>query len=195
MWTLYHLIFCGKKNFPPNFFLASEVVKIEKSSYFVQKTPKTWFCTKKVKKTGENMLCQLKTLLSNMIHWFMHKNHVYNDLSWVIWCILLYFSPKWAFCQNLTPLRFRIPVETLKLNKMAVFAWINLKIKICELYTTKFGINKKNSKHFFSGAREGPKSKKVAIFGNKHEKCHFRHKNAKKNEKKTYFPALNTFLR
>ena len=88
---------------PKNFFLASEVVKIEKSSYFVQKMQKTWFCTKKVKKTGENMLCQLKSLLSNMIHWFMHKNHVYNDLSWVIWCILLYFCPKMGFLSKFDP--------------------------------------------------------------------------------------------
>ena len=101
-----HLIFCGKNIFPKKHFLALEVVKIEKSSYFVKKTPKTWFCTKKVKKTGENMLCQSKTLLSNMIHWFMHKNHVYNDLSWVIWCILLYFSPKWAFVKIWPPLDF-----------------------------------------------------------------------------------------
>ena len=180
--------------FPKKKIWASEVVKIEKSSYFVKKTPKTWFCTKKVKKTGENMLCQLKTLLSNMIHWFMHKNHVYNDLSWVIWCILLYFSPKWAFCQNLTPLRFGIPVETLKLNKMAVFAWINLKIKICELYTTKFGINKKNSKNIFLEAREGSKSKKVAIFGNKIEKMWFSHKKCPKNGKNIFFQQQTLFL-
>ena len=92
-----------------------------------------------------------------------------------------------GFLSKFDPLRFGIPVETLKLNKIAVFAWINLKLKICELYTTKFGINKKKSKTNFSGAREGPKSKKVAIFGNKHEKCHFRHKNAQKNEKKNIF--------
>ena len=140
------------------------------------------------------MLCQLKTLLSNMIHWFMHKNHVYNDLSWVIWCILLYFSPKWAFCQNLTPLRFRIPVETLKLNKMAVFAWINLKIKICELYTTKFGINKKNSKNIFLGAREGSKSKKSCDFRQQNRKnVIFAQKMPKKWEKHI-FSATNTFL-
>ena len=78
-----------------------------------------------------------------------------------------------GFCQNLTPLRFGIPVETLKLSTMAVFAWINLKIKICELYTTKFGINKKKSKQKNSGAREGPKSKKVAILCKKRQKRDF----------------------
>ena len=99
-----------------------------------------------------------------------------------------------GFCQNLTPLRFRIPVETLKLNKMAVFAWINLKIKICELYTTKFGINKKNSKNILLGAREGSKSKKVAIFGNKIEKMWFSDKKCPKNGKNIFFSATNTFL-
>ena len=99
-----------------------------------------------------------------------------------------------GFCQNLTPLRFGIPVETLKLNKMAVFAWINLKIKICELYTTKFGINKKNSKNNFSGAREWPKSKKVAIFGKKKLKnVIFAQKMPKKWEKHI-FSATITFL-
>ena len=140
-----------KKIFPKIFFLASEVVKIEKSSYFVQKTPKTWFCTKKVKKNwGEHVMSVKNTFIQHDSLVYAQKSCLYWSILWVIWCILLYFSPKWAFCQNLTPLRFRIPVETLKLNKMAVFAWINLKIKICELYYT----TKKNSKHNFWGARE-----------------------------------------
>ena len=71
-----------------------------------------------------------------------------------------------VFCQNLTPLRFGIPVETLKLNKMAVFAWINLKIKICELYTTKFVINKKIQKIFLAGPG-GVKIKKTSRFSAK----------------------------
>ena len=75
-----------------------------------------------------------------------------------------------GFCQNLTPLRFWIPVETLKLNKMAVFAWINLKIKICELYSTS-RFSEKNSK-----------------------KCDFRTKNAQKNGKNIFFQQQTLFL-
>ena len=91
-----------------------------------------------------------------------------------------------GFCQNLTPLRFGIPVETLKLNKMAVFAWINLKIKICELYTTKFGINKKIQKFFFRGPGRGQNRKKLRFSAKKSKKCDFRTKNAQKMGK-TYF--------
>ena len=42
---------------------------------------------------------------------------------------------------------------------------------------------KKFPQKSFFWAREGSKSKKVKIFGNKHEKCHFSHKMPKKWEK------------
>ena len=93
---------------------------------------------------------------------------------------------KWAF------VKIGIPVEILKLNKMAVFAWINLKLKICELYTTKFGKNKKKLKQKIWGAREGSKSKNVKILSKKIKKCDFLKTNAQKMGK-TYFFSNKQF--
>ena len=57
-----------EKNVLKKFFLALEVVKIVKNSYFEQKTRKRDITLKMAKKLEENMFYQSKTLLSDIIN-------------------------------------------------------------------------------------------------------------------------------